>query len=154
VFNVGLSDVERIADLHVSCDSRESSLNPISSEGPDSTIPVKLERLDRYEREILAAKEEGRVLILKVDVQGHELEVLRGAKNILMAFDIVYLECSFVEHPGSRTAPTFAAACEELLAFGLNPVLFRDFGRKTGPYASERDVIFVKSELTTRINGF
>jgi FkbM family methyltransferase len=35
--------------------------------------------------------------LLKLDVQGYELEVLRGAEELLQAFDWIYAECSFVE---------------------------------------------------------
>jgi FkbM family methyltransferase len=35
--------------------------------------------------------------LLKIDVQGYELEVLRGCEPLLARFDRVYCECSFVE---------------------------------------------------------
>lgn len=38
-----------------------------------------------------------RPVLLKIDVQGTELEVLRGAKDVLDTVDSVLVECSFVE---------------------------------------------------------
>jgi FkbM family methyltransferase len=35
--------------------------------------------------------------LLKIDVQGYEMEVLRGCEPLLEKFDRVYCECSFVE---------------------------------------------------------
>jgi hypothetical protein len=35
--------------------------------------------------------------LLKIDVQGYELEVLKGCDSLLFAFQYIYLECSFVE---------------------------------------------------------
>lgn len=35
--------------------------------------------------------------MLKIDVQGYELEALRGCEELLFRFDYVYVECSFVE---------------------------------------------------------
>jgi len=35
--------------------------------------------------------------MLKIDVQGYELEVLRGCEPLLFYFQYVYVECSFVE---------------------------------------------------------
>ncbi|MBJ7339103.1 MAG: FkbM family methyltransferase [Mycolicibacterium sp.] len=35
--------------------------------------------------------------LLKIDVQGYELEVLRGCEPLLQAFDRIYCECSFLE---------------------------------------------------------
>ena len=36
-------------------------------------------------------------ILLKIDVQGYELEVLKGCGDILVKFDYIYVECSFVE---------------------------------------------------------
>ncbi len=36
-------------------------------------------------------------VLLKIDVQGYELEVLKGCDSLLFAFQYIYLECSFVE---------------------------------------------------------
>lgn len=35
--------------------------------------------------------------LLKLDVQGYELEALKGCKELLSCFDYIYVECSFVE---------------------------------------------------------
>jgi hypothetical protein len=38
-----------------------------------------------------------RPLVIKIDVQGGELEVLRGAEETLLSTDALLIECSFVE---------------------------------------------------------
>jgi hypothetical protein len=35
--------------------------------------------------------------LLKIDVQGYELDALRGCESLLGEFDFAYIECSFVE---------------------------------------------------------
>jgi hypothetical protein len=35
--------------------------------------------------------------LLKIDVQGYELEVLKGCEALLELFDYLYIECSFIE---------------------------------------------------------
>ena len=35
--------------------------------------------------------------LLKIDVQGYELEVLQGCEDILQKFSYLYIECSFIE---------------------------------------------------------
>ena len=35
--------------------------------------------------------------LLKIDVQGYELEVLKGCEELLELFDYLYIECSFIE---------------------------------------------------------
>ena len=36
-------------------------------------------------------------VFVKIDVQGYELEVLKGSKSLIDEFDYIYVECSFVE---------------------------------------------------------
>ncbi len=35
--------------------------------------------------------------LLKIDVQGYELDVLQGCEDILQKFSHLYIECSFIE---------------------------------------------------------
>ena len=90
---------------------------------------------------------------LKVDVQGHEVEVLKGATKSLDHIDVVLLECSFAEEY-KNTLPSFAHASSLLLDHGLYPVIFRDYWRRLSPYAWERDVIFVKRRLIDALWGW
>ncbi len=104
------------ADLHVSAQDDSSSLLPIGErqvqEFPGtheaSTINVEVVALSDVINEGL----EGPVL-LKIDVQGLELDVLRGAEARLDAIDEVFVECSFVElYEGQALA-------DEVIAFLL-----------------------------------
>lgn len=60
---------------------------------PAGTIQVSLERLDRY------AQRHGieRIDLLKLDVQGYELEVLKGAGEFLQRIEWIYAEAQFQE---------------------------------------------------------
>jgi FkbM family methyltransferase len=87
--------------IHISRASDSSSLLPITGnytsafEGTEevSTQPVQVERLDA----LLAEQELARPVLLKIDVQGGELDVLRGAQGLLAQCDEIFVECSFVE---------------------------------------------------------
>lgn len=89
------------AVLHVSSDDDSSSLLPIGERQSElfpgteeqATVEVDVTTLDGA----LAGKALARPLMLKLDVQGFELEVLRGAVATLHATDWVYVECSFEE---------------------------------------------------------
>jgi FkbM family methyltransferase len=147
---VGLSDHSTEAKLHLAADSRHSSLDDLGGL-TIGDVPVRLRRLDDF-YETIRADAEGRFSILKIDVQGHELQVLQGGGRAIDLFDVIYLECSFAG--SAKRGPTFGPACATLLARGFYPAIFRDFGRSLGPHAVERDVIFTKLEMTARIRGF
>lgn len=85
--------------MHVSASADSSSLLPISDRQSElfpgteevGTTDVKAGPLDAFvTREVLTAP-----AMLKIDVQGFELEVLRGSASLLPAFAYVYVEASF-----------------------------------------------------------
>jgi FkbM family methyltransferase len=52
--------------------------------------------------------------LLKIDVQGYELEVLQGCEEILQKFSHLYIECSFIElYAGQALAHQIIAWLEE-----------------------------------------
>jgi len=87
--------------IHVSAADDSSSLLPISSlqndlfPGTDEirTETVRVGRLSDFliSESIIAPA------MLKLDVQGFELEALRGCEALLECFLYVYVECSFIE---------------------------------------------------------
>lgn len=88
------------AELNVSKRSDSSSLLPIGSAQTEAfpgteaaaTETIAVETLDN-----LLPDPPARPALLKIDVQGFELDVLRGAERSLAAIDAVFVECSFVE---------------------------------------------------------
>jgi hypothetical protein len=89
------------AELVISADADSSSLLPMTAlqvetfpgTAEAARLMVSTARLDR----LLDATLLARPALLKIDVQGAELEVLRGAATVLEAIDEVLVECSFVE---------------------------------------------------------
>jgi len=98
---VAIGDVVGEATMHVSRLDDSSSLLPITKEQRQvfpgtsevGTVSVRVGRLAEFVRpdEILAPA------LLKIDVQGYELEALQGCEDMLSRFDSIYCECSFVE---------------------------------------------------------
>ena len=70
---------------------RQSELFPGTQEVATQTVEVRT--LDDFADELRA----GGPSLLKIDVQGAELDVLRGGQEVLQTFQWVYLEMSFVE---------------------------------------------------------
>lgn len=88
LLETALSDQEGVAELRVPIfnDRSETTLGTISAanafDGPTQTFPVRIRPLDAVIREI-EPQLIGRITLLKLDVEGHELSVLRGARSLL-----------------------------------------------------------------------
>lgn len=101
------------ATMHVTADADSSSLLPLARQaelfaGSEEvrTERVRVERLD----DLLPASWE-RPALLKVDVQGAELDVLAGAVRVLDAVDEALIELSYVElYRGQPLADAVVAA--------------------------------------------
>jgi len=90
-------------------------------------------------------------IFLKLDVQGYELEVLRGGLRVLGETEVALLEVSLIEY--NQDAPLFADVVEFMNAKGF--VLYDICGqhrRQTDHALFQVDVIFVRkdSHLRTR----
>ncbi|MGA7435721.1 MAG: FkbM family methyltransferase, partial [Solirubrobacterales bacterium] len=89
------------AVINISASDDSSSLLPIGErqveEFPgtqaESSLEVEVKTLDS----VVAAEKLPAPVLLKVDVQGLELEVLKGASETLTRVDEALIECSFVE---------------------------------------------------------
>lgn len=87
--------------MHVSAADDSSSLLPINSL-QDKLFPGTAEARAQQVRvaplrEFIDPEEITGPALLKIDVQGYELEVLRGCEDMLDRFAYVYVECSFME---------------------------------------------------------
>jgi len=88
------------AVIHVSAADDSSSLLPISGlqgrifpgTGEAATEKIRVGRLSDF----VSAEDIKAPAMLKLDVQGFELEALRGCEVLLGRFSLVYVECSFI----------------------------------------------------------
>lgn len=101
VYGIALGSGGSSAELHVARNLDSSSLLPMTAShlnafpGTDETdrVTVPLARLD----DVLRPDEVPPPSLMKVDAQGSELEVLRGAERLLERFAAALVECSFLE---------------------------------------------------------
>jgi FkbM family methyltransferase len=89
------------AIIHVSRHDDSSSLLPISAL-QESLFPGTAEKETRTIDvcpldEVLTAESICSPALLKLDVQGYEIQALQGCESLLHCFAHVYVECSFVE---------------------------------------------------------
>jgi len=98
---VALGSTNTPAHFHVSDKGDSSSLLPITDRqveafpgtGEADRVVVARARLD----EIITSQALARPNLLKIDVQGYELEVLQGSEHVIHLIDDILVECSFAE---------------------------------------------------------
>ncbi len=95
--------------MHVSARDDSSSLLPIaplqSTVFPGTAEVSKTEVAVAPLKAFISAADIVASALLKLDVQGYELEALTGCEPLLSHFDWVYCECSFVElYTGQKSA--------------------------------------------------
>ena len=101
IYGFALGSTGTSAQLHISAKGDSSSLLPITPRqveafpgtGERDRMVVRQARLD----EVMEADRLAAPTLLKIDVQGYELEVLRGAEHVLHLMDEILVECSFAE---------------------------------------------------------
>ena len=134
------------ATIHISRRDDSSSLLPITTTqvalfpGTEetSTAVVRVAPL----REFISAEDIQSPAFLKLDVQGYELEALRGCEDLLGRFAYVYAECSFVElYAGQALADEVIAWLRER-GFKLRGVHNMDYDR--GGRAIQADFLFAR----------
>ena len=107
--------------------------------GIGSTITVDVETLENVIRpeELIAP------VLLKLDVQGAELQVLQGAEKLLPLVDAIYCEVSFVElyeqQPMAGAIVTFLDLCN----FAFTGVFNLSATKQFGP--TQADLLFVRN---------
>ena len=99
--NVAIGPKEEKTTIHISQSDDSSSLLPISDLQEEifpgtrevGTTTIDVAPLDR----LLTKIDIKSPALLKLDVQGFELDALIGCETLLYSFDSIYCECSFVE---------------------------------------------------------
>jgi len=104
------------------------------------TSPVQVRRL----ADCIAAEELATPALLKIDVQGAELDVLKGAASLLTSFAAVYVECSYVPlYQGQALAKDVIAFLADR-GFAIAGVFNQHEHWRFGPV--QADFLFVRTE--------
>ena len=107
---------------------------------------VEIDLLDNFCKDFSPNDE----FIVKIDTQGNELEVIQGGIETLRRSSLVLLECSFVSQYVNKEH-TFSECFAILKNLDLHPIIFQRYGKIISSYGVERDVIFVKKELLSKV---
>jgi hypothetical protein len=103
-----------------------------------------MERLDC----LLADKSLGDQVLIKIDVQGYELEVLKGAGDILHQAEVMILEVALI--PYNDSAPLFAEVIQFMEDAGYVAYEFCGGSRRTDLALFQIDVFFVRRDSKLR----
>lgn len=145
-FHVAAGDEDGETDFFVHNDiSGSSSLRQWEGDFLDGEkIRVPLRRLDTLISEPIA-----RPSLLKIDTQGNELKVLRGAVNILDSIDVVLLETSF--HEFRKGAPEIHEIVKTMTDLGYRCYeVLEGHYREIDNAMAQVDVAFVKEDSVLR----
>jgi FkbM family methyltransferase len=90
----------------------------------------------------LGASAVNKPALLKIDVQGGELDVLKGSDDLLDRFDVVYVECSYVRMYDNQ--PLFLDIVQWLVNYGFMPRGI--FNQHSDPHHGpvQADVLFLR----------
>ena len=100
IFKAAVGPIAKREMMHVSAKDDSSSLLKISSmqnelfpgTHEEGLEEVSIAPLDHF----ISSKEISSPALLKLDVQGFELEALKGCESLFHRFDHIYCECSFI----------------------------------------------------------
>ncbi|MCX7121779.1 MAG: FkbM family methyltransferase [Gammaproteobacteria bacterium] len=111
---------------------------------------VQCKTLDSFD-----IKKSSKKLCIKIDVEGHDIEVFEGASELLKHADVVIAEVNFInmnlDESGKRKKPSFSTLCTLCEKENLYPIILHTFGDQISNYAFRRDVIFVKEGLLDNV---
>ena len=113
-----------------------------------NTIDVRVDTLANY----AAQRGVNRIKLLKLDVQGFEIEVLKGAEAVIPFVEYIFAEAQFQElYKGS---PLFTDLFDFLNAKGHQLVRMTDFRSDDEGKLMECDMIFKNQKLTIPAASF
>lgn len=140
---------KNITTMHVTKNEDSSSILPLKKMQVElfpGSVEKEMRRVTVYPLSIVM--DPGSILpfsLLKIDVQGYEMEVLKGCQDILDRFSYIYVECSFVElYEGQALAHQIIAWLAER-SFILSSVNNIFYG--TEGLAVQGDFLFSRTKL-------
>jgi FkbM family methyltransferase len=144
-FIIALLGPEQKADVIFHVGDEGSSVLPELTSFAMQERCVPMMRLD----DLMSSRSAPTPILLKLDVQGFELEVLRGAAQTLVASEVVILETALL--PYNQGAPIFADVISFMTTAGFAVYDFCGEHRRESDNALfQTDVVFVKTNSQLR----
>ena len=137
------------AAIHVTRDDDSSSMLPVAKLQSDlfpGAAEVETRQVEVYPlSQLVDPASIPPASLLKIDVQGYELDVLQGCEDVLQKFSHLYIECSFVELYEGQALAHQVIAWLEARNFVLSSIHNLYYG-KNG-MAVQADFLFSQSTI-------
>lgn len=144
VFQALVGPVEKAAVDFFAAESGSSVMQELSVT-PKEMRQVSMTTLDK----LLASEQMSGPLLLKLDVQGYELEVLKGAVQLLQQTTLVQLEVSWLDY--NQGAPDIVQVLQAMDAHGFVPLELAGLHRRKDNWAlMQTDIIFCRPDWEWR----
>jgi len=88
--------------------------------------------------------------LIKLDTQGSEIDILRGAATLLKSVDIIYIEVPIL--PYNEDAPTFDEYINSIIKCGFVPIGIDDIHIPDN-ILMQVDIVFMKTTLKAKVYG-
>jgi len=151
VFNIGLLDRHGSVEINIAMESTYSSFHHYKQ--AVEFVCKEVVMVDMLDNLSVELESPDYVRVMKIDVQGSEIEALRGMDKTLQNIHIILVETSFLPEY-ARIPPSFPRLSELLSHHGFYPVIFVDAATARGPYPSQRDVFFVREQFLQNAQGW
>ncbi len=149
LFPYAIGKAKTTAAIHVTKDDDSSSLLPItktqSNMFPGATEKETRQVLVSPLSQLIDPASIPSASLLKIDVQGYELDVLQGCEDVLQKFSHLYIECSFIElYEGQALAHQIIAWLEQrnFILSGIHNLYYGKNGM-----AIQADFLFSKNKI-------
>jgi FkbM family methyltransferase len=148
LYSYAIGREKRMSTIHVTKDDDSSSMLPITKM-QSTMFPGATEKETRLVKvsplsQLIEPTSIPTASLLKIDVQGFELEVLQGCEDVLDKFKYLYVECSFIElYEGQALAHQIITWLEQrnFILTGIYNMFYNRNGR-----AIQGDFFFIKNE--------
>ena len=157
VFNIAIGEKDEILDLNFSGDKSEKAsfskdLDKLSfyEFSKNKKIKTRIFKLDTFFEENKNIFTSKKIDLIKIDTEGHELEVIKGAQNIIKNNPPKYIQFEFNWHQlfKNHTMISFLYYLQEYDLFQLLP--YGDNLIKVDPYRPETNIFHLSNFVYIR----